>query len=323
MSHNNPMKDQLPELFGEVTGRRLISVWTHFPQVDMDPNRLVDQVLQFNAKFPSDILKIPIHGRYCVVDFGCVIEPGSPEYGESGSSSCKTCIVNEINDWEKIDYVDPLDGHYGQQLQVVKSLRDALPNLPLMLTVFSPTMVMRKLSMNQFVHHFVKDREKVLDAFKIVNKVTIEFMNAAVDFGVDGIFMATQEADLSSGLDRDTLTEIIKLNSNFSQSNKGEFSVLHIHGEQVLFKEAIEAFQPTAVNWHDDVWPTIEEARSLFKGGLLAGISPDAILQGDTSRILELTDFPDSSPLILAPNCVLLQGTKEKTLNEIYQIYRR
>ncbi len=316
------MKDRIPELFGEITGRRLISVWTHFPQVDMDPKKLVDKIIRFNSKFPSDILKIPIHGRYCVVDFGCQIERGTTEYGATGSSSCTKCIVQTIDDWDKLDYIDPMDGHYGKQLQVVKALREAFPDLPLMHTVFSPTMVMRKLSMNQFANHYAEDKERVLEAFRIVEKVTTEYMNTAIDFGADGIFMATQEADLSGGSDKEILKEILSLNSKFAKNNKGEFSVLHIHGEQVLFKEALNAFQPTAVNWHDNVWPSIEQAHSLFDGGLLAGISPEAVLRGNVGRIHEIQDFPEKFPLILAPNCVLLQGTQEQTIHEIYKIFR-
>lgn len=316
------MKDLFPEIYGEPTGRALISLWMHFPNVDLYPEALIDRILRFQKKFPNDILKIPIHGRYCVVDFGCKISRGTSDHGGTGSSSCKQCVVQKVEDWEKIEYTDPLEGHYGEQLSVVKELKEMLPGVPMMLTVFSPTMVMRKLSNNQFANHYFKNQQKVEEAFKVVERVTIEYMNAALDLGIEGIFIATQEADLSYGLEREKLVEILNLNKNFAKSCKADFTVLHIHGEDVIFKEPIDIFEPTAVNWHDNRWPSILEAGELFKGGLLAGLDPLEILNGNINGAVAAKSLVKDIPLILAPNCVLLQGTEDETLSKIFKIYK-
>ncbi len=317
------MKDSYPELFGETTGRRLVSVWQHFPEVDFQPEKLVDEIESFQKAVPSDIIKIPLHGRYPVVDFGCSIEKGSNEKGKSGSSSCKECIVNSLEDYEKIQWVDPTDGHYADQLRIVKLLKNKFPDTPLMLTVFSPTMVMRKLTGKRFTKDFLENREAVMDAYKIVEDVTIQFMNAGVEAGASGIFMATQEAERINGISDEQLKEALELNRKFAKASKGEFNVLHVHGDNVLFKEAVDIFNPDSVNWHYNSWPSIGEAHELFKGGLLAGLDPDALLAGTSPNVDMLRNYANEYPFILAPSCVILQGTPVETLAAIVGKYKQ
>ncbi len=315
-------------LKGKVTAEPLISLWRHYPEFDLKLDPLVEATIRDYKKHPSDLIKLSPHGRYCVVDFGCDVSPGSREFGDTGASSCKKCVVQTSDDWRKISEIDPLDGHYGMQLEYVRQIRKQFPETAIMMTVFSPTMVARKLSKNQMPDHLLHsdDNSLVKEALSIIDKSTTEFALAAIDAGADGIFSAVQEADRSVIPNESDIIQLIRLNKNFMSKikNRSEFTVLHLHGEDVMFEKAINELEPTAVNWHDQtVAPSLEEARKVFSGGLLGGLEPQHVLDGKIdSQIKRALTLKEEIPLILAPGCVLLQGTPEETLNDIFNNYK-
>lgn len=318
--------DVLDTLKGKVTNEPLISLWRHYPEIDLDLDKLVDATIKDYKRFPSDLLKLSPHARYCTMDFGCKIVPGTGNHGDTGASSCKECVVKSPRHWKRIESVDPLIGEYGRNIRYVESVAKALPDIPKMMTIFAPTMVARKLSHNEFISHLELAERDVLEAFKIINSVTIEFARACIDAGADGIFIATQEADTSVIPESDLSRSILKMNSQFVNliRKKAEFTVLHIHGTKTHFKDALESLPTDAINWHDKTSDiSIQDARKYFSGGLLAGLEPDEILDGITKHEIEpMRSIREELPFILAPGCVLLQGTEEKTLDNIFKYYR-
>lgn len=320
------MDDVLDTIKGKVTGLPLISEWKHFPKVDHDPKLLAETTIKNYYKFPSDVLKLAPQGRFPVVDFGCKISQGTTAFGGSGSAACTECRIQTAEDWGTLERIDPLEGELGKQLEFIKLVATALPDVPKMMTTFMPTMVARKLSANQFVNQCFESeyRKEIREAVTVISDVVTEFSKACLDAGAEGIFMALQEADVKMRADPAEIVELIKLNNNYSSEihQAAEFTVLHLHGEEVLFKEAMEYLPTDAVNWHDSHnTPPLENAP--FNGGLFGGISPDKLLQGsindDVHRIAKLRE---QLPIILAPECVIWQGTQEKYIAEIFQNYK-
>ncbi|MHA2251942.1 MAG: uroporphyrinogen decarboxylase family protein [Candidatus Kariarchaeaceae archaeon] len=314
---------------GKVTSQALISIWRHYPEIDLQINRLVEATIADYKKYPSDLIKLSPHGRYCVIDFGCEIIPGTTKYGTNGSSSCKKCVVNVPEDWEKIVEFDPLDGHHGLQLEYIKQIREAFPETPIMMTVFTPTMVARKLSKNKMPDHYFQEpnASRVKEALNIIDKITQEFARASIDAGADGIFSAIQEADRSVANNEEQIITLVSLNKPFmnSISNKANFTVLHLHGADLMFKEAVDILNPTAVNWHDQTTePDLLTASKTFQGGILGGLEPQDVLEGKIDEAISTAlELKDQIPLILAPGCVLLQGTEEEILADIFKKYKK
>ncbi|MCE7733821.1 MAG: hypothetical protein GPJ54_03015 [Candidatus Heimdallarchaeota archaeon] len=313
---------------GEVTGEALISVWRHYPDHDLNTNDLVESTVLDYQKYPSDVVKLSPNGRYSVVDFGCKITKGTTEPKASGSTSCRECIVKSPTDWTKIEEIDPLDGHYGEQIDFVSKVSKKITDSPIMMTVFAPTMVARKLSANQFVNHYRESKsQELLDALKIIEKVTIEYARACLDVGANGLFIAIQEADKVNVNSIEETQSVLAYNEEFIRvvDNQAEFTVNHIHGDDVYFNEAINSIKTTAINWHDQTSNIdIPEARKHFKGGLFGGLDPLKVFEGSQESLYaDLIELKDKVPLILAPGCVLLQGTPEKNIKQIFSEYKK
>lgn len=313
---------------GEVTGEPLISLWRHYPEHDLNIRDLVEMTLRDYRQYPSDVVKLSPQGRYCVVDFGCKIVKGSTDHKASGSTSCRECIVKTPQDWSKIENIDPLDGHYGDQITFVKQVSQQITDVPIMMTLFAPTMVARKLSSNLMMDHFrAKDNKELISALMIIEKVTIEFGRACIDAGANGIFMAIQEADKKNVTTNIEAESILSQNAEFVKvmNQKAEFTVNHIHGDEIYFQEAIQSISSNAINWHDQTSEVdLESARSIFKGGLFGGLDPDQIYHGITPDYFNyFKTIREEIPLILSPGCVILQQTSESTLRMIFDEYKK
>ncbi|MDH5401114.1 MAG: hypothetical protein OEY49_01375 [Candidatus Heimdallarchaeota archaeon] len=323
------MDNVIQTIKGKTTQEKLVSYWRHYPQRDHNIDYLVEDTLKDYRLFPSDVVKLSPQGRYCVEDFGCKIRRGSTDARSDGSSKCVRCIIDKISDWDKIKEIDPNDGVYGQQIKYVQKMSKQLPDIPMMMTIFSPVMVARKLSSNKFQDH-LDDSDNygqyVEAAFKIIENTTIEYAKSCIDAGSNGIFYAIQTADKQLGFSDSMMKKLLKLNSRVFQEikKKSEFTVLHLHGDDVRFKESLDKLAPDAVNWHHDKGINFQEAKKLFKGGLFGGINPEMMYEGNLNKIIDpCNDLHLELPFIFSPSCVILQGTSDVKIKDLFTDYKK
>lgn len=315
----------------KISQRPLYSLWKHFPGQDLQPTDLVKAHIEFQDLVKSDVIKISPHSKYCLVDFG--LEFNKIEFNkETGSYITKKYPIHKISDWEKIDEFDPQTGELGKQLEVVEQLSKEYSHIPTMMTVFLPAMIARKLVKDDnLLNHFYDDERLVLDRFNVIVKVMTEFARICLENGSTGLFLATQETDK-----KDSWTP--KLWSKFAYpydkklldaiKTKSEFQVLHLHGEEIFFKEVLEEFDVTTINFHSfknfHSFFSSKEIFSLFRGGLLGGLEDSLFTDSLDKNSLEnqidtliQSNIPISSRIILSPNCVLPQGASTDRLRDI------
>jgi len=308
----------------------LYSLWKHFPYDDRDPHKLTEAHLKFYERHKFDLMKISPHGRYPVVDFGCVV---AEEYDPiTGSTRCKECSMKSSHDWESIEPINVGEGEFGKQLQTVKLIKKKLEDLPKMMTVFTPLMVASKMDRN-LISNIRDEPELMKEAFFILSEVMTDFALASIDEGAEGIFLASQHLQQTEF----TWEEIGRFEISFTKKllsdikNKANFIVLHVHGQDLFFKEAIENLPVTALNWHDQLtWPSIEEALELFKGGLLAGIDETkTLVNGDKDKIkknimksIEISKNNDNR-IITAPGCVIPITVSEESIGAVSNIFQK
>lgn len=315
----------------KLSHRPIYSLWKHFPGLDLQPRDLIQAHIEFQELVKSDLIKISPHSKYCLVDFG--VEFNKNEFNkETGSYITKKYPIKNVQDWEKIDEFDPQTGELGKQLELIKNLANKYPNIPKMMTIFLPAMIARKLIQDdKLLDHFQQDEKLVKDRMKVIVNVLTEFSKICLEFGSNGLFLATQETDLKDGwnpklwskyafpFDKRVLDAI---------KNKSEFQVLHLHGEEIFFKEVLAKFHVSAINFHSfenfQSFFSSNELVELFDGGLLGGLEDslftDSInkesLENRIDTVIESIN-PISSRIILSPNCVLPQASTADRLHDI------
>ena len=319
----------LDTLKGQNNEHTLFSLWKHFPYDDRDSKKLAETHVKFYNQHGFDLMKISPHGRYPVVDFGCQVDD---EYDSiTGSTRCKKCTIKSLQDWENLEPVDTSEGEFGNQLLTVRYIHKELESLPKMMTVFSPLMVASKMDPN-LVQNLREKPETMVDALHILQEVMLEFTLSSLDAGAEGIFLASQHFRKTElNWDEVRRFEISFLKKILNQiKNKTEFTVLHIHGQDISFKEVSEQLEVDALNWHDQLtWPSMTEAANLFDKGLLAGIDETkTLVDGDILNITEniqsaiKVSEENDRRIIIAPGCVIPITASDKSIEAISNVFK-
>ncbi len=308
----------------------LFSLWKHFPNIDRDPYQLAEAHVEFYNKHKFDLMKISPHGRFPVVDYGCVI---AKDYDPiTGSTSCENCCIATVDDWESLEHIDVGEGELGKQLKTVELISKDLESLPKMMTLFSPLMVASKMDCD-LVSNIHKKPNTIRESLFTITEDIIEFAKASIDAGAEGIFLASQhfrKTELS-------WEEVLKFEIPFIKKllskirRRVEFIVMHIHGQDIRFKEAAELIEVDALNWHDRLtWPEIGEAADIFPKGLLAGIDetrtlvdgkPDDIKDNILDALKKSTE--NDNRVIIAPGCVIPITAPDENIEIISQTVKK
>jgi uroporphyrinogen decarboxylase len=300
----------------------LFSLWKHFPYDDKDPIQLANAHEEFFTRHSFDLMKISPHGRYPVVDYGCKV---SKEYDPfTGSTRCDECCIKSTIDWESIEPVNVNEGEFGDQIKTVELINKKLESLPKMMTVFSPLMVASK--MDQDLVNNLRNHPRIMkESLYILYEVMLEFALSSIDSGADGIFLASQhfrETELKwEEVEKYEIFFLKKIIEKIKR--KSNFSVLHIHGENIFFKQVTENIQTDAYNWHDQLtWPSLEEAARITDRGLLAGIDETkTLIEGNKEKIkqniLESINISQQhdNRIIISPGCVIPITVSEESID--------
>ena len=174
------------------------------------------------------------------------------------------------------------------------------------------------------VEHLKTDPRRVHRALEIITETTTTFAKASLALRADGFFFATQMSS-SELLNPSLYREFVKnYDLEILNAIKGStwFNILHLHGSDVLIKEA-QDYPVQALSWHDrDSGPSMDEVRTYsdkaFVGGLSQGKNwlkktGEAIVQ----EVREVASRHEAKGIILGPGCVIEPTTPEEHLDLI------
>jgi uroporphyrinogen decarboxylase len=272
---------------GEVPDQTPIALWRHFPVDDQDPESLAASTLHFQNTYDFDIVKVTPASSFAVKGWGVEDKwMGDTE----GSRRYTKRVVNSPGDWEKLIPLEPYSPFLARQLFCLQLLKKSLPpETPVIQTIFSPLSQAKNLAGNEILlAHLRESPEAVMKGLDTIAKTTKHFIEAARKIGIDGVFYAIQHAqagimDINEykifGLpyDQQALEPMDDLWCN----------ILHLHGKNVFFP-LLESFNFQIVNWHDrETYPSLAEAKTLFKGTLCGGLRQDTLVLEDQVKVNE------------------------------------
>jgi uroporphyrinogen decarboxylase len=316
-------------VFGaRVSNAPLFSFWTHFPNDDLDANRLADATIRLQLEFDLDFVKTAPNGMYAVEDYGVKIDfSGVPEGGVARIISTP---FQTAEDWSELPEINIHSGALGRELKSLRLVRAALPNVPVVFTIFSPMTIAAKLSQGKIYEHIAERRNAALihSALAKLSRTVGQYSAAAIEAGADGVFFAHQDTGRHL-LGYDDFSEYVATYDHeaLSGARSGRFNILHIHGEQIRFRELLD-YPVHGINWHS--WETLPSALT----GMLS--SRKCIVGGIDRRSVTANDIPaiesqissvsvittGISDLILTPSCTIRAGFQPETLHAIRSIVK-
>lgn len=297
-------------LNGDAPDRIPVALWRHFPVDDQSAEGLAAATIAFQRTYDFDLVKVTSSSSFWVKDWGVKdIWKGSVE----GTREITKFPIQHAEDWEKLPVLDPGKGEYAAHIKSLQIIVKELgADTPIIQTVFSPLLQARNLvSREKLIAHMRRYPDAFKRGIQTITESTRRFVEAAMQTGISGIFYGVQHADyhylskaeyFEYGMPFDRLI--------MEPATAGWFNMVHLHGEDIMF-DLFSEFPMAAVNWHDrDTYPSLAEAKKLFKGVVCGGLQREkTMLLGTpetvTREAKDAIRSTDGKRFILGTGCVL------------------
>lgn len=315
-------------LAGKTLDSPAINLWKHFPPYDEEPSQLIKKTIQFQERFQWDFVKVTYQGLYSIQDWGSVIKwPERDCVWPNTCSQVGTVIepsVKRIEDWSKLKPLPMNQGSWADSIAAAKGVIEYFKGeAPVVVTVFNPLTTAAKMSDDKVLVHLRRDPERVKKGLDVISDTTQAFVEALIDCGADGIFLATQLGtyDKLSVPEYEVFGRPYDLRILERANEKMWFNIMHMHGNAPMF-ELLAQYPVQALNWHD----RLVEDYDLKKG---RRICPDKIIIGgvdefgalyngtDAELTVQLRDALEQVPdgrMIVGPGCCVPLHVNEDRL---------
>ncbi|MDR3707616.1 MAG: uroporphyrinogen decarboxylase family protein [Capsulimonadaceae bacterium] len=284
-----PRERVLAAINGEKPDRVPFCFWYHFnPDPAAGPDSKMAQLeLDFFNRYKPDILKV-MHD----IDF----EP-IPK-------------IESIDDWAKLERLDPHAGNFGKQLHTLGAIRAELdPDVPMLATVFGVYHYAELLSEGRLLTHLRADASAVHKGLSALADSLATYAATTVAEGSDGIYYALLGASAAGASRQEYNEQFLGYDRLILHAvDNASMNVLHLHGYNDLYFDLVHSLPASAVCWSDIAGgPSIQEARKIHKGCLMAGIDETQFVNLTRDQIItqgrEAIAAAGDSRFILGPGC--------------------
>ncbi|MGH7731400.1 MAG: uroporphyrinogen decarboxylase family protein [Candidatus Eiseniibacteriota bacterium] len=279
----------LAALGGGQPDRPPVSFWGHVYHRESSARELVDATLERQREFDWDWIKLNPRKHYHVEPWGVAYRyPGVPDEKPALAS----WPVHAAADWGAVG-VRPFDtGALGEQIEAVALVRRALPEVPLLATVFTPLAVLAEMTEvpSELRDHMRSHPDLVRRALEAVTATYERFAPALIAAGADGIYLATTDwasRDLMSPEDYARWARPGDLRI-LAAVRGAPFNVLHVCKGRNLLVELAD-YPVCAFSWDatDPSNPTLAEGLARLPGAIMGGISQEgALMDADPGRAI-------------------------------------
>lgn len=265
-------------LAGDRPDRVPVALWRHFPVDDQYPELLADATIAFQKAFDFDLVKVTPASSFCTKDWGARDEwRGASE----GTRDYTVRVIDRPEDWANLNVLDPSKGYLGAQLDCLHRITVALgPDVPVIQTIFNPLAQAKNLVGGaKLLVHIRQHPDLVKQGLATIAETTRDFIQAAIQTGIAGIFYAVQHAQyhLLTPLEYQSFGSAFDL-PILESAQKLWLNMLHLHGENVMF-DLFADYPIGILNWHDqETPPDLAEGIRLFRGVVCGGLQRERTL---------------------------------------------
>jgi uroporphyrinogen decarboxylase len=299
---------------GQATDRTPIALWRHFPGDDQNPESLAEATIAFQQRWDFDFVKVTPASSFQIKDWGAQDQwLGNIE----GTRKYTYQPIERSSDWRKLEVLDPRSGSLGNQLKCLDQIVKALPDAPVIQTVFSPLAQAKNLAGDRLLSDLRDHSADFKVGLDTIAQSTIDFVEAIKTTGAAGVFYAVQLAT-SGMLSADEYREFGReYDLRVLETLKGLWlNVAHIHGGNIYF-DLIADYPLQVWNWHDrETWPTLKEGLKLIKGAACGGLNRDMVMlrgrpESVKQEVADAIDQTGGRRLIIGTGCVMMIPTPE------------
>ncbi len=300
-------------LAGALPNRPPVALWRHFPVDDQTAAGLAEATFDFQQQYDFDFIKVTPPSSFCLQDWGVQDEwRGATE----GTREYTRRVIHKPEEWGKLKILDPYQGKLGEQLACLRLLaekvRQEKDEAPIIQTIFSPLAQAKNLvGGDRLITHLRLHPEAVHAGLKRITETTIQFIEAALETGISGVFYAVQQASFDLLSEQEFLQFGKAYDLQVLEPTKNLWlNLIHLHGRDVMFDQ-VKDYPVQVINWHDrDTYPSLQEAQKLYSGVVCGGLQREAtmVLGNPVQVTAEARDAIQTTSgrrFILGTGCVL------------------
>ncbi len=299
---------------GQSVDRVPVALWRHFPGDDQDPAALATATIAFQRRWDFDFVKVTPASSFQIKDWGAQDEwQGNIE----GTRHYTFHPIQQASDWRSLKALDPRSGALGAQLACLKSVVEALPDVPVIQTVFSPLAQMKNLAGERSLIDLRQNTADFKAALEMIAQSTLDFVREIASTGAAGIFYAEQHAtsNLLSAAEFNEFGREYDLRILAATKNYW-LNVMHIHGDNVYF-DAVADYPLQVWNWHDrETGPSLTDGLAKIKGAACGGIARDSVMlcgqpEAVRQQVTDAIAQTNGRRYIVGTGCVTMIPTPE------------
>ena len=308
-------------LQGERADRPPMSFWRHFYDREGTGEDLAAVMLEFQAKYDWDFMKVNPRASYHVEDWGVRTE--RPGEGPLDKPKVVKSVVREPQDWEAIRPIDPTKGTLGEMLDAEERIAATIQGeTDWVMTVFNPISIAADLINDdaRFVDHLRNHGERVHAALRAITETFAAFTRETMQRGASGIFFATTDYGNASRIDKALMEEFGRPYDLrvLEEAKRGPMNVIHVCGPNAFVREHLDYPVPI-LSWadHEPGNPSIAELKPLTPKTLLAGIDHERTMVRGTPEAVQAEaraaiEASQGTRFILGPGCAVPSAAPER-----------
>ena len=299
---------------GQSVDRVPVALWRHFPGDDQDPASLAAATIAFQRRWDFDFVKVTPASSFQIKDWGA---QDAWQGNIEGTRRYTYRPIERAGDWRKLKAQDASSGALGAQLKCLKMIVEALPEAPVIQTVFSPLAQMKNLGGERLLIDLRQNTADFKAALETITQSTLAFVREIAATGAAGIFYAVQYAT-SSLLSEAEFAEFGRdYDLRILEATRDTWlNVVHLHGDNVYF-DAVADYPVQVWNWHDrETGPSLADGLKKIRGAACGGIARDSVMlcgqpAAVRQQVADAIAQTDGRRYIVGTGCVTMIPTPE------------
>lgn len=324
-------------LAGERLPRPAIAGWFHLPLVDRDPALFIQETIRLREENHWDFIKVMSNGHYMAEAYGADIAFSRDPAQWSGVF--RRYPVAGADDLLRLPSLGPDNPVLNREINMIRGLSGHYQGrVPILATLFTPLTWIQEMVQSArpeptlaLLRRHPAALRRGLDALL---QTQLNFLDALLPAGIDGIFLATQFArrDLLTDAEYQTFCRPYDEALLSHIAGKTWFNVLHLHGDGHLRFEQCAGYDVQAFNW-ESPHASVAAVRALTDKILIAGIDHhrdfhsgggqrQAVKSRLQQRLEQLREESGDRGFIFAPGCALPLDVDRRLFSLLDEISR-
>jgi len=276
-------------LAGDEVDRPPASFWAHDYLREWTPADFAESTIERYRHYDWDFVKVNPRATYYAEAWGSHYRPsGDATHGPLNVDY----VLKSARDFDRLAPVDIHDGPFGEQLQALRLIGDALKGkAPFIQTVFSPLSVIGRLANGDlgFVRLCMREAgEELRGALDAVAQTLAAYAKACLEAGADGIFFATVEW---ATYDVATIEQYAEFGRPYdlqvlSAIEDAAFNVLHVCRKDNMLLSLLD-YPVHAFNWaaNETGNPRLADILAKSERAVMGGVSVPIAAEGAPEQV--------------------------------------